>query len=139
MARRRPSDQRALAESVLRELPGVALTHPFGDDVDVWKVAAGPEGGGGKMICIADLDADPGRVTLKVDPPIGVALVAEHEAITPGYHTDKRHWITVVLDGTVPDTLLRELLEDSYDLVVHSLPARTRFLIDPDRFPPPSR
>ena len=74
-----------------------------------------------------------------MDPPIGVALVAEHEAITPGYHTDKRHWITVVLDGTVPDTLLRELLEDSYDLVVHSLPARTRFLIDPDRFPPPSR
>jgi predicted DNA-binding protein (MmcQ/YjbR family) len=137
VARRRPRDQRALAESVLRDLPGTSLTHPFGPEVDVWKVAAGPDGGGGKMICVADLDADPGRVTLKVDPPIGVALVAEHDAITPGYHTDKRHWISVSLDGSVPDDLVRELLEDSYDLVVHSLPARTRFLVDPDRFPPP--
>jgi predicted DNA-binding protein (MmcQ/YjbR family) len=141
MAVRRRGTQRGLADKLVRSLPGATLTHPFGDDVDVWKVAAGPEGGGGKMFCLigAAVTGDPGgRMTLKVDPPIGAALVAEHDAISPGYHTDKRHWITVLLDDSLADDLVRELIEDAYDLVVHALPARKRFEVDPDRFPLPS-
>ena len=50
----------------------------------------------------------------------------EHGAITPGYHLNKRHWNTVVVDGSVPERLLRDMVEDSYDLVVESLPKRIR-------------
>ena len=125
------------------ELPGAALTFPFGDDVNVYKVgaqAAAGTGGrhsGGKMFCLVSLYGDPGSMTVKVDPDRGVELVRHHKAISPGYHTNKRHWITVELDGTVEDALIRELIEDSYDLVVSSLTARARFEVDPDRFPLP--
>jgi len=87
---------------------------------------------------------EPARATLKVDPDRGEQLVRDHAAITPGYHTDKRHWITIALDGSLGgslgDELLGELVEDSYDLVVSTLTARMRFQVDPDRFPlPPVR
>jgi predicted DNA-binding protein (MmcQ/YjbR family) len=142
--RRRTPSQRERVAPVPLELPGASLTFPFGDDVSVYKVgvqAASGDGGrhtGGKMFCLVSLDADPGTMTLKVDPDHGVELVREHEAISPGYHTNKRHWITVVLDGSVEDVLIRELVEDSYDLVVSTLPARVRFDVDPDRFPLPT-
>jgi predicted DNA-binding protein (MmcQ/YjbR family) len=128
------------------ELPGASLTYPFGDDVNVYKVglqAASGAGGrhsGGKMFCLVSLYGEPGTMTLKVDPDHGVELVREHTAISPGYHTNKRHWITVVLDGSLEDSLIHELVEDSYDLVVSTLTARVRFDVDPDRFPlPPAR
>ena len=137
-----PQRERLLALPLA--LPGALLTHPFGDVVNVYKVgvqAASDTGGrhsGGKMFCLVSLDGDPGSMTLKVDPDHGVELVREHEAISPGYHTNKRHWITVVLDGSVDDALVRELIEDSYDLVVSTLTARIRVDIDPDRFPLPA-
>jgi predicted DNA-binding protein (MmcQ/YjbR family) len=127
------------------DLPGASLTFPFGDDVNVYKVgvqAASGTGGrhsGGKMFCLISLYAEPGAMTLKVDPDRGVELVREHAAISPGYHTNKRHWITIELDGSVDDGLVRELVEDSYDLVVSTLTARARFDVDPDRFPLPPR
>jgi predicted DNA-binding protein (MmcQ/YjbR family) len=126
-------------------LPGATLTFPFGDDVNVYKVgvqaASGPGGrhSAGKMFCLIGLYSAPGAMTLKVDPERGIDLVREHECISPGYHSNKRHWITVELDNTVDDDLLRELIEDSYDLVVSSLPARARFDVDPDRWPLPRR
>jgi predicted DNA-binding protein (MmcQ/YjbR family) len=142
MARRRAlGTQRDRILALPLELPGASLTFPFGDDVNVYKVgvqAASVPGGrhsGGKMFCLISLYADPGSMTLKVDPDRGVELVRDHAVISPGYHTNKRHWITVELDGTVDDDLLRELVEDSYDLVVSTLTARVRFDVDPDRFP----
>jgi predicted DNA-binding protein (MmcQ/YjbR family) len=144
MAGRRTQRERVGAFPL--ELPGSVLTHPFGDDVDVYKVgvaaASGPGGArtGGKMFCLVSQYGDPGLMTLKVDPDHGAELVRDHAAITPGYHTNKRHWISVTLDGTVDDDLLRTLVEDAYDLVVSTLTARGRFDVDPDRFPlPPSR
>ena len=53
-------------------------------------------------------------------------LRADHAAITPGYHLDKRHWNTVALDGTLPDGCVRDMVEDSYDLVVSRLPQRVQ-------------
>lgn len=128
------------------ELPGATLTHPFGDDWNVYKVgvATATDAGtgrhaGGKLFALVPLVHDPAIITLKVDPEVGPTLIAEHAAIAPGYHMNKRHWISVTLDGSVPDAMLRELVEDSYDLVLSTLTARQRFDVDPDRFPLPAR
>ena len=143
MAKRRGSDQRDLASSLPLDLPGAVLAHPFGEDVNVYKVgvvAASGVGGrhaAGKMFAILSLSREPAMITLKVEPERGITLVADHGAITPGYHTNKRHWISVVLDGSLPDELIGELIEDSYDLVLSTLTARVRFDVDPDRFPLP--
>ena len=51
---------------------------------------------------------------------------AQLSAVRPGYHLNKRHWNTVTLDGSLPDQLVRDLIEDSYDLVVSAMPARVR-------------
>ena len=140
MARRSRTPQEVVS-SIVATLPGATLTHPFGDDIDVWKVgvstAAGQAATGGKVFAITS----PERrfVTLKVDPDRGAELVRDHSFVTPGYHTNKRHWISIRLDGSVPDDLVRELVEDAYDLVVSSLTARARFGVDPDRFPLPRR
>jgi predicted DNA-binding protein (MmcQ/YjbR family) len=80
----------------------------------------------GKVFAIAPLDvAPPLRVGLKCDPELAQVLRATYPAITPGYH-NKRHWNTVVLDGSLDPGFVRELLEDSYDLVVGGLPKRVQ-------------
>jgi predicted DNA-binding protein (MmcQ/YjbR family) len=72
------------------------------------------------------LDARPLTVSLKCEPSLAEALRAEHPAVRPGYHLNKRHWITVTLDDSLPDELVLGLLEDSYELVVGGLPKRER-------------
>jgi predicted DNA-binding protein (MmcQ/YjbR family) len=61
-------------------------------------------------------------ISLKCVPDDAVALCGAFPAVTPGYHLNKRHWITVVLDGSVPDHLLRRWIRDSYSLVVKGMP-----------------
>ena len=121
----------------------MVLSRPFGDDVLVYKVGVSAVGTGrhaaGKIFAMIGLWDSPGLLTLKAEPDRGVALVREYDAIAPGYHMNKRHWISVTLDGSVPDDVIGELLEDAYDLVLSTLPARTRFEVDPDRFPVPGR
>ncbi len=146
MTKRRDTNQRDLALRLPLELPGAVLTNPFGDDVNVYKVgmtsaaSPGAKRSPGKIFCLVSLSSEPGTVTLKVEPDRGAALVNAHEAMTPGYHMNKRHWITVTLDGSVPDHLVSTLVEDAYDLTVATLTAQARFAVDPDRFPlPPAR
>lgn len=92
---------------------------PFGPDVLAFRV-------GGKIFALLSLDALPPRVNLKCDPERAVELRERHPAVQPGYHMNKRHWNTVVLDGTLDDALVRELVEHAHALVVASLPARVR-------------
>ncbi|MBQ0830711.1 MmcQ/YjbR family DNA-binding protein [Streptomyces tagetis] len=93
---------------------------PFGPEASVFKVL-------GKMFALSRLDARPLTVNLKCDPDDAVRLRAEYEGlIAPGYHMSKRHWNTVTADGALPDRLVRELTEDSYDLVVAGLPRGER-------------
>ena len=80
----------------------------------------------GKIFAIAALDREPPAISLKCEPEIAAQLRAGHEAITPGYHLNKRHWNTVHVDGSLPEQLVRDMVEDSYDLVVESLPKRIR-------------
>ncbi|MGW0883822.1 MmcQ/YjbR family DNA-binding protein [Streptomyces sp. NPDC002671] len=97
---------------------------PFSPEVSVFKVL-------GKMFALSWLDARPLTVNLKCDPEDAVRLRGEHEGlIIPGYHMNKRHWNTVTVDGGLPDRLVKELIEDSYDLVVAGLPRAERLRLD---------
>ena len=99
--------------------PGAEEGYPFGEGVAVFKV-------GGRMFALVDLSDGPGVVNLKCDPARALELRDAYAGIRPGYHQDKRHWNSVELDGSVEDDLVRELIEDSYDLVVARLPRAVR-------------
>ncbi len=99
--------------------PGALETTPFGPDVLVYKV-------GGKMFALTQPDEFPASINLKCDPERATILREEHEAIIPGYHMNKRHWNTLILDGSLPTKLVKELIDHSYDLVVASLPKSQR-------------
>ena len=77
---------------------------------------------GGKMFAATVPDEFPARVNLKCNPDRAVELREEYEGIIPGYHMNKKHWNTVLLDGSVPSMLVRELINNSYQLVASSLP-----------------
>ena len=98
---------------------GAGEGFPFGPEHSVFKVA-------GKMFALSALERTPLEVSVKCDPDLAVELRRSYAAIRPGYHLNKRHWNTVTLDGTLSDQLVRDLIEDSYDLVVSGLPKRTR-------------
>jgi predicted DNA-binding protein (MmcQ/YjbR family) len=100
-------------------LPGAVEDYPFGDDVAVFKV-------GGKMFALVMLTGVPGSVNLKCDPDWALELRATYAAVLPGYHANKRHWNTVVLDGTVDDDEFRGMIDHSYELVVRGLPRHER-------------
>jgi predicted DNA-binding protein (MmcQ/YjbR family) len=98
---------------------GAEETFPFGPEVSVFKV-------GGKMFALSQLEADSLRVSLKCEPQLAEALREAHAAVIPGYHLNKRHWNTVIIDGSLSDKAVRDMIEDSYDLVVSKLPKARR-------------
>jgi predicted DNA-binding protein (MmcQ/YjbR family) len=98
---------------------GAEETFPFGPETSVFKVA-------GKMFALARLGADSLRVSLKCEPALAEALRGAHAAVLPGYHLNKRHWNTVVIDGSLSDDAISDMIEDSYDLVVSKLPRAHR-------------
>ncbi len=100
-------------------LPSAEESQPFGPEVLVYKV-------GGKVFAIASPDDFPPRINLKCDPDRAIELRDEHKAIIPGFHMNKKHWNTVMLDGTLPRALVPDLVRHSYDLVVASLPVKLR-------------
>ncbi len=99
--------------------PGAGEITPFGPDVLVYKV-------GGKMFALTQPDEFPASLNLKCDPERASILREEYESIIPGYHMNKRHWNTLILDGSLPTKLVTELIAHSYDLVVASLPKSQR-------------
>ncbi len=104
-------------EHCLRK-PGASEDMPFDDKVLVFRVA-------GKMWALMDIDLFQ-SVNLKCDPERAIELRERYPGITPGYHMNKQHWNTVLTDGSVPDKLLIELADHSYDLVRASLPKKVR-------------
>ncbi len=98
---------------------GAEETMPFGPETLVYKV-------GGKMFALTSPDELPARLNLKCDPDRSLALRDRYEAVLPGWHMNKRHWNTLVLDGSLPSGLVRELIDHSYDLIVAALPAGKR-------------
>ncbi len=82
-----------------------------------------------RIFALSRLAADPLSISLKCEPPLAEQLRKAHAAVTPGYHLNKRHWNTVIVDGSLPAQMIRDMVEDSYDLVVSQLSrARRRAL-----------
>ena len=103
-------------------LRGSEETFPFGFETSVFKVAS-------KMFALSRLQAQPLSVSLKCEPLLAQQLRAAHPAISGGWHLNKRHWNTVALDGSLPEEMIADMVEDSYDLVVSGLSrARQRAL-----------
>lgn len=99
--------------------PGTIEERPFGPDTVVFKVM-------NKMFALCGDRPQPEFVNLKCDPEDALALRAQFEGVKPGYHMDKRLWNSVYLEADVPDRLVAELIDDSYDLIVASLPKKTQ-------------
>ncbi|HYJ03711.1 MAG TPA: MmcQ/YjbR family DNA-binding protein [Chthoniobacterales bacterium] len=99
--------------------PATTEGTPFGPEDIVFKVE-------GKIFAIVALLEVPPRVNLKCDPDLALELRDRYEQVQPGYHMNKKHWNTVVLDGVIPEKEVRKMIDDSYALVVQSLPKAKR-------------
>jgi predicted DNA-binding protein (MmcQ/YjbR family) len=96
---------------------------PFDEQTLVMKVA-------GKIFAITNID-DFASINLKVDPEYGIELRERYNSIQPAFHMNKKHWISVLNDGKVGDKFLKELIDQSYSLVVSKLSKRDRLSIEP--------
>lgn len=105
------------------ELPSASVGTPFGPDWDVWKVR-------GKVFMLQTEVTGVEMVTLKADPSDGIALREIYPDVSPGYHMNKRHWISLTPGPSLEEELVRELVTESYLLVVEKLP-RAQRPIDP--------
>lgn len=115
-------DGAALHEVTFRTalaLPAVEETQPFGEQSVVHKVV-------GRMFVLTTTLRGVPIVNLKCAPPHGAALVRDHAEITPGWHMDKRHWITLAPGDGLDETMVEDLVANSYDLVVAGLPRSRR-------------
>ena len=107
-----------LHEFVLN-LKGTEESMPFGDDAIVFKV-------GGKMFLLIGL-SHPLRLTVKCEPTLGAQLIEEHpDDIQPGYHMNKKHWLTISLDGIIAPDFLKERIMHSRKLVIDKLPQKVK-------------
>ena len=104
-------------------LPGSSEEFPFRPGLSVFKVS-------GKVFALSPLGDRPLRISLKCEPALAEQLRDTYPSITPGYHLNKRHWNTVEIDGSLPDELVLDMVEDSYDLVVAKLPRRVQAELD---------
>ena len=93
---------------------GVTEEFPFDEETLVFKVL-------GKMFLLASLEKIPLQINLKCDPEKAVELREEHVSVLPGWHMSKKHWNTVIMDGSIPAKEILKWIDHSYDLVVGGL------------------
>jgi predicted DNA-binding protein (MmcQ/YjbR family) len=98
--------------------PGTTEEFPFNDQTLVYKV-------GGRMYALCDIEQFE-SINLKCDPELAAQLREEYDSVRPGYHMNKKHWNTVILDGTINDRLILEWTDHSYQQVVNKLPLKIR-------------
>jgi predicted DNA-binding protein (MmcQ/YjbR family) len=100
-------------------LPNAREEFPFRPQLSVFKTA-------GKIFALSALAEVPLRVSVKCDPDLGAQLRLSHPEIVPGYHLNKRHWLTLTIDDSLPYDLVVNLIEGSYELVAPSPTPRPR-------------
>lgn len=99
--------------------PGAVEEFPFDAFTLVVKVS-------GKMFALVGTDDDPLRLNLKCEPEKAEIQRQLYSAVLPGYHMNKRHWNTLVLDGSMAEEDILSMIDDSYTLVVQGLPRSQR-------------
>lgn len=97
---------------------GTTEGFPFDETTLVFKVL-------GKMFALTNLEGDL-SVNLKCEPERAVELREHYPAVSPGYHMSKKHWNTVRIDGSIPDSTIKQWIDDSYDIVVSKLPKKEK-------------
>ena len=98
---------------------GITEEFPFDEETLVFKVM-------GKIFLLASLETIPLQINLKCDPEFAVELRERYESVLPGYHMNKKHWNTVIVDRNIPSKEIIEWIDHSYELVVNSLSNRLR-------------
>ncbi len=111
------------ARKYLSQRPAAVEDFPFGPDVYVYKVSS-------KMFATLTTDNDIARMNLKCDPDEASFLRDMFDAVRPGYHMNKTHWNTVVLDGSIPCGEIERMIDRSYGLVVKKLPKADRTALE---------
>jgi predicted DNA-binding protein (MmcQ/YjbR family) len=91
-------------------MPGAIEDFPFAPGLSVFKIA-------GKVFALTRLSATPLQVSVKCDPLLAESLRESYMSIVPGYHLNKRHWITITTSQDADDAMIYDLVQDSYDLV----------------------
>jgi predicted DNA-binding protein (MmcQ/YjbR family) len=106
-------------ENIFLSKAGASVDFPFGDDVFVFKVM-------NKMFGLFSLKDAIYNINLKCDPQDAIAYRDIYECVIPGYHMNKKHWNTIVVDGSMPADILEDMIEESYSLVVSKLTKKQR-------------
>lgn len=91
---------------------------PFDESTLVFKVM-------GKMFLLTNIESFE-SVNIKCDPELAVELREQYDAVIPGWHMNKKHWNTIIMDGSIPNKLFLEWVDLSYNLVVRGLPKKDR-------------
>ena len=97
----------------LLSFPNAWLDYPFGEDVAVYKIGQAP----GKMFALIGERTKPLQLSLKCDPVLAEKLRDQYESVLPGYHLNKKHWNTVIVNGELENRMLLKFIKDSYKLV----------------------
>jgi predicted DNA-binding protein (MmcQ/YjbR family) len=102
---------------------GVEEAFPFGADTLVFKVM-------GKLFLLTGIDAQPVQFNVKCDPEKAIELREKFSCVLPGYHMNKRHWNTIICDGSANRKQIQEWIDDSYHLVVSSLTKKLKIELE---------
>ena len=100
--------------------PAVTESFPFDESTLVFKVA-------GKMFLLTDL-VDAFSMNIKNTPEKIIELREQYPSVLPGYHMSKIHWVTVIIDGTISDNLLKQWIDESYNLIVSGFSRKEKAL-----------
>lgn len=111
IAQPEPILTRTEIEDHILSMPNARLEYPFDEKTAVYKAA------NGKMFALVADDSDPLRVSLKCDLQLAELLREKYESVLPGYHLNKKHWITVILTGQLSNDEIRDLIRHSFELV----------------------
>ena len=103
-------------DEYLLSFPNAWLDFPFGEETAVYKVGH-KETGEGKLFALVTVDSKPVRLSLKTDPQLSETLRERYEEVQPGYHLNKKHWITIINTGQLDDEEIKDLARLSYQLV----------------------
>jgi len=105
-------------ENYIMQKPSVTYDYPFDDKTRVYRIV-------GKIFALTQ-DRDPLSINLKCDPEYGLSLKLMYRGILEGYHMNKKHWNTVMVESDVPTPLLWTMINHSYEMVFNNLPRKVR-------------